>query len=92
MQIGLKVVKDIEANIELPEQTKIVNSPSQMVKEVFGENIEEQYFASRAIIWTKNDNVDEINDLIVSEISTASRQYLSVDELSSEETSLIPDG
>lgn len=53
-----KVTTDIEGNIELTEQTKIVNSLSQMVQEVFGENMEEQYFAWRAIICAKNENVN----------------------------------
>lgn len=59
-----KFATDIEGNIRLPEEINIVNSPPQMVQGVFGEYIEEQYFASRAIICVKNDNVDEINDLL----------------------------
>lgn len=85
-----KVATDTESNIELPEQIMIVNTPSKMVQEVFFENIEEQYFDSCAIICAKNDNIDEINVLIISQMFATSRQFLSVNELSSDETSLIP--
>ncbi|XP_010480643.1 PREDICTED: uncharacterized protein LOC104759407 [Camelina sativa] len=87
-----------EVEIEIPEDLLIVacdNPIEAIVKQIYGPSFatrtDAKFFCERAILSPRNDDVDKINQYMLSQLPGEERQYLSSDSIETSDTSAYDD-
>lgn len=83
------VVGSYDDLIRIPQEMT-VNNVDDLVNSVFPDLANEQMFASRAILASRNDDADEINALVVQRLAGTAHEYRSIDSVSREDGILYP--